>query len=213
EGEVRTAALAVALAQQQAHRAAARVLASIPSGWRNNPSAKQEVRFTHQGGEVVARYIRDRSGTFRYEVGEHSGEARVLRAEQGWIELEVDGVQRLLSVTSDGPRHWVQSTAGEVALVELPRFPEPEREQVAGGYTAPIVGRIVAVNIEPGSQVAAGEVLVVLEAMKMEHMIVCAEAGTVTEVRVTAGQQVEAGAVLLVVEADGAGEARAEVQS
>jgi propionyl-CoA carboxylase alpha chain len=104
EGEVRTAALAVALAQQQAHREAARVLATIPSGWRNNPSAMQEVRFTHQGDEVAAKYIRDRSGTFRYEVGEHSGAARVLRAEQGWIELEVDGVQRLISSPVDGPR-------------------------------------------------------------------------------------------------------------
>ena len=90
-----------------------------------------------------------------------------------------------------------------VALVELPRFPEPEREQVAGGYSAPIVGRILAVNVEAGDQVSAGQVLIVLEAMKMEHMIVSAEEGTVSEVRVTAGQQVEAGDVLLVIEAAG----------
>jgi propionyl-CoA carboxylase alpha chain len=46
-------------------------------------------------------------------------------------------------------------------------------------------------------------VLIVLEAMKMEHMIRCGEDGTVTEVRVSAGQQVEAGHVLLVVDTGG----------
>jgi len=201
--EVPTAALAVALAAQQEHRTRARVLQTIPSGWRNNPSALQEVRFNHRGREVSAGYIRERTGSFRYDVDGHSGEARVLRYEPGWIELEIDGIQRVLYLTSDGPRHWVQSTSGEVALLEVPRFPEPEREQVAGGYTAPIVGRVVTVNIEPGQHVSPGVVLMVLEAMKMEHMITCAEEGVVTEVRVTVGQQVEAGEVLLVVEPKG----------
>jgi propionyl-CoA carboxylase alpha chain len=201
--EVRIAALAAALAEQQASREAARVLAAIPSGWRSNPSAMQEVRFAHRGEEVIAKYIKGRGGSFRYDVDGHDGEARVLRSEQGWIELETDGVQRVLHVTREGARHWVQSPIGEVALLETPRFPEPEREQIAGGYTAPIVGRIAAVNVEPGHHVTPGVVLIVLEAMKMEHMIISAEEGTVSEVRVTAGQQVEAGDVLLVIDTGG----------
>jgi propionyl-CoA carboxylase alpha chain len=94
----------------------------------------------------------------------------------------------------------VQSAAGEVQLVETPRFPEREREHVAGGYAAPMPGNIVAVNVEPGQRVSAGQVLIILEAMKMEHLITCTEDGTVTEVRVAAGAQVEAGQVLLVVD-------------
>ena len=199
--EVVVAALAAALAEQQTNREQARTLTTIPSGWRNNPSAMQEARFTHRGEEVIARYIRGREGSFRYEVAGESGVARVLRSEPGWIELETDGVQRVLYLTRDGARHWVQSPAGEVALVELPRFPEPEREHIAGGYEAPLPGRIVRVNVEAGQRVSAGEVLLILEAMKMEHVISCAEDGTVNEVRVEAGQQVEAGQLLLVVDA------------
>jgi propionyl-CoA carboxylase alpha chain len=198
--EVRVAALAAALAGQQTNRERAPVLATIPSGWRNNPSAMQEVRFTHRGEPVGARYLRGRDGSFRYDVDGQEGMARVLRAEPGWIELETDGVQRVLYLTREGPRHWVQSPTGEVALVEVPRFPEPEREQIAGGYAAPLPGRIVGVNVEAGQAVSAGQVLVIVEAMKMEHVISCTEDGTVSEVRVTAGQQVEAGELLLVVD-------------
>ena len=200
EDQLRAAALAAALDSQQARRAEARVLATIPSGWRNNPSAMQQVRYVHRDEEFLTQYLRRRDGTFAYEVAGHSGEARILRLEDGWLELEIDGVQQTLSVVSQGAGHWVQGPAGEVRLAEVPRFPEPERERVAGGYLAPMPGRIVSVNVSPGQQVTAGEVLVIVEAMKMEHMITCAEDGVVTEVRIVADEQVAAGHVLLVVD-------------
>ena len=174
--------------------------ATIPSGWRNNPSEMQQIRFMHRDEEVLTQYLRQGDGTFAYEVGGHSGEARIVRSEDGWTELEIDGVQQTLSVVSQGADHWVQGPAGEVRLVEVPRFPEPEREQTAGGYTAPMPGRIVSVKVSAGQQVTAGEVLVIVEAMKMEQVITCAEEGVVTEVRVAADEQVEAGHVLLVVD-------------
>jgi propionyl-CoA carboxylase alpha chain len=198
--EVRAAALAVALATQRAHRAEARVLTTIPSGWRNNPSTMQQVRFMHRGEDVIARYLRGRDGGFTYDVDRHGGETRIVRSDDGRIELEIDGVQRTLSVTSDGLRHWVQGATGEVTLLEVPRFPEPEQERVAGGYVAPMPGKVVVVNVEPGQLVSAGQVLMILEAMKMEHSITCTEDGTVKEVRVIAGVHVEAGQVLLVVD-------------
>ncbi|MCI0817063.1 MAG: ATP-grasp domain-containing protein [Chloroflexi bacterium] len=200
EEQLRAAALAAALASQRARRAKARALATIPSGWRNNPSAMQQVRYLHRDEEVLTQYLRKGDGAFTYEVAGHSGEARVLRSEDGWTELEIDGVQQRLSVVSQGADHWVQSPAGEVRLVELPRFPERERERTAGGYLAPMPGRIVSVKVSAGQKVTAGEVLVIVEAMKMEHVITCAEDGIVTEVRVVADEQVEAGHVLLVVD-------------
>ncbi|MDE3096253.1 MAG: ATP-grasp domain-containing protein [Chloroflexota bacterium] len=198
--DVRAAALAVALVRQARHRAEARVLATIPSGWRNNPSTMQEVRFLHRGEHVAARYLRGRDGGFAYDVDGHGGEARIVRAEDGRIELEIDGVQRTLTVTSDGLRHWVQGACGEVYLAEIPRFPEPEQERVTGGYVAPMPGKVVVVNVEPGQPVSSGQVLVIVEAMKMEHAITCTEDSTVKAVRVAVGAQVEAGQVLLVVD-------------
>jgi propionyl-CoA carboxylase alpha chain len=198
--DVRAAALAVALAAQQTRRAEAHVLRTIPSGWRNNPSTLQHVHFVHRGEDIITEYRRNGDGSFIYDINEQRGEARIIRSEDGRLELEIDGVQRTLSVVSDGLRHWVQSATGEVRLAEIPRFPEPELEHVAGGYSAPMPGKIVAVNAEPGQRVSAGQVLVIVEAMKMEHLITCTEDGIVKEVRVTVGAQVEAGQVLLVVD-------------
>jgi len=63
-------------------------------------------------------------------------------------------------------------------------------------------GKIVRVDAAPGQRVAKGDILLILEAMKMEHRITATSNGTVSEVRVHEGQQVDAGAVLLVVEAE-----------
>jgi propionyl-CoA carboxylase alpha chain len=100
-------------------------------------------------------------------------------------------------------------------MVEIPRFAVPDVAAVAGSLQAPLPGTIVSVRVEPGEHVAAGQVLVALEAMKMEHLIRAPHAGTVAEVRVSVGDQVETASVLLVVDADAvsveAGESTQEV--
>ena len=77
----------------------------------------------------------------------------------------------------------------------------PAAAPVAGGtnVTAPMPGTILAVNKQPGSAVAAGDVILVLEAMKMENEIVAPCAGTLTQVLVSKGSTVETDAVLAVI--------------
>jgi biotin carboxyl carrier protein len=70
----------------------------------------------------------------------------------------------------------------------------------AGRVQAPMPGKIVRVLVPVGQQVAAGEGLVVMEAMKMENELRAARAGRVREVRVAEGQAVETGALLVVLE-------------
>jgi propionyl-CoA carboxylase alpha chain len=64
--------------------------------------------------------------------------------------------------------------------------------------------------VQVGQTVRAGETLLVLEAMKMEHPIRAPQDGVVTEIKVAAGDQVENGALLLVVEGTGAQKDREE---
>jgi propionyl-CoA carboxylase alpha chain len=61
-------------------------------------------------------------------------------------------------------------------------------------------GKVIDVRVRVGDPVQAGQTLLVLEAMKMEHPMSATEDGVVTEVRVALGDQVESGAILLVVE-------------
>jgi len=200
--DVHIAALAAALVAQDARRRAARVLTTIPSGWRNNPAVPQQARYTHRGDELAVRYQPCRDGSFTWSIDGQEGAARLWGVDGSNADIEVDGVRRVLQVTSSGDRTWVQTTRGEVQLVAIPRFPRREAEAVAGGYAAPMPGKIVRVDAAPGQRVAKGDILLILEAMKMEHRITATSNGIVAEVRVHEGQQVDAGAVLLVVEAE-----------
>ncbi len=204
ESEVRAAALAVALREQAERREEASLMRTLPSGWRNNPSQMQVTAFTHHGEEVRAGYLSQRDGSFAYEVAGTRGVARLHRVEGDAVDIEVDGTRRVLAVTGKGNQFWVQGPSGEVQLTELPRFPEIEQEEVAGGYAAPMPGKVVSIHVEPGDAVSRGQLLVVMEAMKMEHRITCVEeSAKVTEVRVAKGEQVEAGQMLVVVEGSG----------
>ena len=72
----------------------------------------------------------------------------------------------------------------------------------SGSLLAPMPGTVVRVAVEAGAQVAAGDVVLVLEAMKMQHTVSAPHAGTVTEINVEPGAQVASGEVLAVVEED-----------
>jgi len=75
-----------------------------------------------------------------------------------------------------------------------------QQTQARSDQTAPMTGRVVKVNVVPGDSVEAGDVLVVLEAMKMEHSVRAAWAGQVSEVNCKQGELVEGGTRLVEVE-------------
>ena len=79
----------------------------------------------------------------------------------------------------------------------------PGRADTQGGFAARMPGRVIDVRVRAGDAVRAGQTLLVLEAMKMEHPMTATEDGVVAEVRVAVGDQVVSGAVLLVVEPSG----------
>src|SRR5262249_25429210 len=128
-----------------------------------------------------------------------SGTAYVHDVSAVALDLEIDGLRTRVRIAADGDRRWIHLGTRTIVLHEVGRFPRAEREQVAGSYVAPMPGRVGDVLGAEGDQVSGGQVLVVLEAMKMEHRIQCTADGVVREVRVAAGRQVEADQVLLVV--------------
>jgi acetyl/propionyl-CoA carboxylase alpha subunit len=196
----RAHAVAAALWQQERRRAQAPVLRGIPSGWRNNPSRMQEVRFTSGGESIAVEYRVGARGAAEVVVDGVARRAAVLGWDAGGIALALDGEQRQYRIVEAGDRCHVHSALGASELTEVPRFPLRGREEVHGGCLAPMPGRILAVRVGPGERVTKGQPLVVLEAMKMEHTVAAPGDGVVAAVRVEVGQQVDAGQVLVVLE-------------
>jgi propionyl-CoA carboxylase alpha chain len=201
------AAVAATLWLQGHNRASAPVLGQIPSGWRNARLPAQQVVLRAGEEELEIRYRSRRDGTFL--VGT-DGTARIHDWRPDLIDVEVDGRRSTHRVTRAGDRLHLQVVGGTVELDIVPRFRRPDALGAAGGLVAPMPGVASAVRVQVGDHVVAGQVLVVLEAMKMEHHITAAVAGVVTEVHVQPGGQVHTGDVLLVLEAhDAAADAEA----
>jgi propionyl-CoA carboxylase alpha chain len=119
------------------------------------------------------------------------------------VELEVAGVQRRFEVHRVGDLHYVDGPLGHAELRELPRFPPPAEDRAAtaaGSLASPLPGIVRRVAAAPGDRVAAGALLVVVEAMKLEHRIGAPHAGRVRELLVAEGQEVDAGTPVAVLE-------------
>src|SRR5262249_5264320 len=131
-------------------------------------------------------------------------DVRLARCTAALVELEVDGTLLRFEVDRAGDVAFVDGPLGSSELIEVDRFPTQRAAHAAGSLLAPMPGTIVRVNVSEGDEVADGDELVVLEAMKMEHRVLAPHAGRVAEIRVRAGETVEAGVVLVVI--DGGGE-------
>ncbi|SBT49081.1 ATP-binding protein [Micromonospora auratinigra] len=202
--ELPLAALAAALAGAAGRRASAPVLAGLPSGWRNVPAFPQVTRFSGPDGEIEVRYRLDRTGGLAEWSVDPAGtgqpaDVTLVGAAPDRVTLDVDGVRRLFRVRRVGSAVFVDGPDGAASLTELPRFPLPTPEPAAGSLLAPLPGAVTRVHVEVGQRVAAGELLLTLEAMKLEHPVLAPTDGVVAELPVPAGGQVETGAVLAVV--------------
>jgi propionyl-CoA carboxylase alpha chain len=197
--ELEEAGVIAALAAQHGRHEQARFLPGIRSGWRSTVMPPEEVVYESGGDEILIEYRSRRDGTFWVRAGENEHNAEVHSCGNGAIDLAIDGRRLAATVTIDGNRHLIHGPTGQVDLVERPRFPVRGVEAVAGGLVAPMPGKVISTHIEAGDEVEVGQLLIVLEAMKMEHRVTAPEAGIVTDLRVAEGDQVDNGVLLVVI--------------
>jgi acyl-CoA carboxylase subunit alpha len=191
-GLLEQSAFAAAVALAERARAEARVQRHVPAGWRNVVSAAQRTEFAETALEWLAGRDGYASGTLRAEL---SGGGVVITSSAP----DKSAVRRTFRVHMYDGRVDVESSLGHVALTPVPRFTDPADQVASGSLLAPMPGSVVRLAVEPGQPVAAGEPVLVLEAMKMQHTITAPHAGTVTDLPVSVGSQVAAGEVLAVV--------------
>jgi propionyl-CoA carboxylase alpha chain len=197
DDELDHVAAVAALWLQGMNRTRAGVLESVPSGWRNARLPDQAVSFACGEREVKVSYHRLRDGAFRLGGG---GLARLHDWQPASVDVEVGNRRFRSRIARSGDRLVVETPRGDVELILQPRFPQPGATDVMGGLVAPMPGKVIDVRVKVGDSVQAGDVLVVLEAMKMEHPMTAPQDGVVNEVHVSVGDQVESGALLLHVE-------------
>ncbi|WP_326674582.1 ATP-binding protein [Streptomyces sp. NBC_01257] len=197
--DVRLAATAAALAE------AARNATSTTAGgfvrfgaWRNVPSQPQlrSYRSEPDGHEYAIAYRTTRDGVTVDAEG-----VRVVSAGRTRVTLEQEGVTRRFHILGRDRRLYVDTATGSYAFTALPRFTDPAARTEPGSLLAPMPGTVVrlAEGLEAGSTVEAGQPLIWLEAMKMEHRILAPASGTLTALHAAPGLQVEVGALLAVV--------------
>ena len=200
---------------------------ALPVGFRNGRLPPSTVSFggavAGESVEKTVAYRIGRDGSIRLGVadgivtdGDIEGielgvEARVVEWAPDSIEVEIGRVRQRHLVTglADARRPggeigsmYVQMPMGTAALDVAPRFVVPGSAGPAGGFAAPMPGRVIDVRVAPGDSVTKGQTLVLLEAMKMELPMDAPEDGVVGEVFVTAGQQVAKDEVLLTMADD-----------
>ncbi|MBD8871148.1 ATP-grasp domain-containing protein [Nocardioides sp. MJB4] len=191
----RDATVAAALALAEHTRARRTVQRGIPVAWRNVVSQPQVTRFAVGEEEVEVSWLGGRDG---YAVDG----LVVIAASTDRVVLEADGVRTAYDVVLDGGDVHVDSAAGHLSLRALPRFTDPAEAVASGSLLAPMPGTVVRVEVEAGARVEAGQTVLVLEAMKMQHTVTAPTAGVVTQLDVTPGTQVASGEVLAVVEGE-----------
>lgn len=189
---VRLSALAAALADAAHNRASARVNKGLPSGWRNLPSQPQRKQY----GDEIVEYTLGRYGLKTDLDG-----VALIENTPNRVVLDDNKLRRTFHVARYGQDVFVDSSLGPVRLTKTPRFVDPTEEVAAGSLLAPMPGSVVRVAAAQGDTVTAGQPILWLEAMKMEHTVTAPADGVLTELNVSEGQQVEVGAVLAVVTA------------
>ena len=149
-----------------------------------------------EGGEPRHVQIADESAVAgesprRVAIAETSGSAQ-------WISARIETVRHCARCLREGSRlHlWLEAAHHEFQ-VEDPRTRVFDAAVGTGGLTTPLPGVVAAVNVEVGQSVRAGETLMVIEAMKMEHGITAPFDGRVTSIHFAPGERVPEGSELL----------------
>ncbi len=137
---------------------------------------------------------------------------RLLERRADGVAIEIDGrrsavsteiVHQTLGLDDDGVGAvtvHTRSAAGALTLTRAPRFALHDAQAEGGGPVCPLPGTVIAVHVTAGEVVTDGQVLMVVEAMKMEHKILAAGDATVSEVRFAVGDRVDQGDLLVALD-------------
>ncbi|NWA00101.1 acetyl/propionyl/methylcrotonyl-CoA carboxylase subunit alpha [Pseudomonas gingeri] len=191
----------LALAAVLFHEARAARHAGRLANWRNGPGVPRHYRLGLGETTVDLQLLVSPNTPLRVRHADREIEVRVLERDSRWVTVELDGIQRRHAYRLEDEQLWLFTRPGSLHLRDLSLAPVENRGTASSGTVkAPMDGAIVEVLVSEGSQVRKGQLLMVLEAMKMEHPLKAAIDGVVRRVQAGRGDQVKNRQILLVVE-------------
>ena len=196
ENQIFNASAAIALWIAMGNRASDEVTDFMPSNWTNGRMPYQRIKLMILKNEIEIKYQLKRSGLFEV-MGTN---CKIHAVDESGIDVEVGSHRFFAQVTRANDQILINMPFGDLDAVIVPRFIEPGNEVPEGGLVAPMPGKVIEVKVKKGDKVKAGDTLIIIEAMKMEHSIKATENGKVTKLMVSLNQQVDNGATLLVLD-------------
>ncbi len=158
----------------------------------------------HAHGEALAIEYRNNDASYVVTIGDETLQAQILATHEGALTLFVDGQLLRAHVVSDGSRTLVAIDGRVYEFQRGEKKSGQSRQREAGRLSpeihSPMPGKILEVRVTEGAEVEAGQVLVVLEAMKMENALTAEGPARVKKVHVAAGTLVELGQLLVELE-------------
>lgn len=193
--ELHQTSTAVALWLAQQNRVSDPVTGFMPANWTNGRMPLQRVKLLFVRDEIEVKYKLNKDNL--YEV--MGSICEIYHCDRAGIDIEIDSHRFYAHITKAGSEIIINMPFGDVNASVLPRFIEPGNEVPEGGLIAPMPGKVIDVKVKKGSKVKAGDTLVIIEAMKMEHSIKATETGKIAKVMIQLNDQVDNGATLLVL--------------
>ena len=193
------ACIAAAMVAQGDRRAKAKVLTNLPSGWRNSEMPPEVVEYLFGGEKVFLQYQSQRDGSFDVVVDDLELSVVIKHRVGKEISLEIQGRLVPFTVVTESDRWFIHGPMGHLEFSEEPRFPDLDSSDSGGGLSAPMPGNVVATYVNKGDSVTEGQILMILEGMKMEHRIEAPHSGSIEEIYVCEGDQVSNGEMLVVI--------------
>ena len=172
------------------------------TGWASNAVQAHPITLASEGQSTTLRVARSESH-WSVEAGGNCVSLAIIDRRDGFVRFELDGLVRRAAYLLDADGIEIDLD-GRVYHFEDTTYQATSRSSAGGDgvLRAPMTGTISAVRVAPDQIVARGDVLAVLEAMKMEQQIIAPIAGSVRTVAVAAGHQVKARDILFVIEAE-----------
>ncbi|MDA8957855.1 biotin/lipoyl-binding protein [Gammaproteobacteria bacterium] len=196
ENQIFNASAAIALWIAMGNRASDEVTDFMPSNWTNGRMPHQRIKLMILKNEIEIKYQLKRSGLFEV-MGTN---CKIHAVDESGIDVEVGSHRFFAQLTRADDQILINMPFGDLGAVIVPRFIEPGNEVPEGGLVAPMPGKVIELKVKKGDKVKAGDTLIIIEAMKMEHSIKATENGKVAKLMVSLNQQVDNGATLLVLD-------------